>query len=83
MRLDPSRRHVEPKARRASVEGDQEKESGMEEYFEFLDALRESGATNMFGAGIYLEREYGMDRREARDVLKQWMETYEERHPRG
>jgi len=55
----------------------------MEEYFEFLDALRESGATNMFGAGIYLEREYGMDRREARDVLKQWMETYEERHPRG
>lgn len=43
------------------------------EYFEYLDELRLSGETNMFGAGAYLEQEFGLDRREARDVLMTWM----------
>ena len=30
----------------------------MEEYFEFLDDLRETGATNMYGAGPYLRSEF-------------------------
>jgi len=45
-----------------------------QEYFEFLDNLRDSGETNMFGAAPYLQEEFGLDRHEARDILKQWME---------
>ena len=48
--------------------------------FEYLDNLRESGGTNMFGAGAYVEDEFGLSRREAGDLLVEWMETFEERH---
>tara|TARA_R100000781_G_C4024568_1_gene108356 strand:- start:316 stop:549 length:234 start_codon:yes stop_codon:yes gene_type:complete len=51
------------------------------EYFEFLDELRESGRTNMMGAGPYLRREFGMDRNEARKVLLRWMRTKRDRRP--
>ncbi len=46
------------------------------EHKEYLDELRESGVTNMFGAGIYLQEEFGLDRREAREVLAEWMNTF-------
>ena len=39
------------------------------EYFEYLDDLRESGETNMFGAGNYLREDHGLDRREAGAVV--------------
>lgn len=45
----------------------------MNEYFEYLEELRQSGETNMFGAGQYLQEEFGLDRREARAVLMEWM----------
>tara|TARA_R100001530_G_C4229145_1_gene132164 strand:+ start:103 stop:588 length:486 start_codon:yes stop_codon:yes gene_type:complete len=51
------------------------------EYFEFLDELRESGRTNMMGAGPYLRREFGMDRNEARKVLLRWMRSKRDRRP--
>lgn len=41
--------------------------------FEFLNRLRESGRTNMFGAAPYLEMEFDLDRREAKNVLAEWM----------
>ena len=44
----------------------------------FLDALRESGATNMFGAGPYVAEAFGLDKREARDVVLYWMDTFGE-----
>lgn len=47
------------------------------EYFEYLDDLRESGETNMFGAGNYLREDYGLDRREAGAVLSAWMKTFD------
>ena len=53
----------------------------MNEYLEYLDALRESGVTNMFGAGSYLAAEFGLSRKEAKDVLVHWMNTFAERHP--
>ena len=53
-----------------------------EEYFQFLDALRDSGETNMFGAASYLMDEFGLEKSEARTVLFEWMETYSQRHPR-
>jgi hypothetical protein len=47
-----------------------------EEYFVYLDALRESGVTNMFGAGAYLEDHFGLTRYEARDILFEWMKSF-------
>lgn len=54
-----------------------------EEYFEYLDDLRESGEINMFGASPVLADVFDIDKREARKVLKEWMDTFEERHPKG
>jgi hypothetical protein len=60
-----------------------------EEMLEYLDELRESGITNMLGAGIYLDKEFPFlkDGRatfhssvKARDVLEYWMKSFEERH---
>lgn len=52
-----------------------------DEHLEYLDDLRESGVTNMFGAGAYLEDEFSIGRREARTILAYWMESFTERHP--
>jgi len=46
------------------------------EYFEYLNVLRESGVTNMFGAAPYLTDEFGLSRTEARTVLKSWMQNF-------
>lgn len=48
--------------------------------FEYLDGLRDSGVTNMYGAGPYLEAEFGLDRHTARSYLTQWMQSYAQRH---
>jgi len=47
------------------------------EMFEYLDTLRETGVTNMFGAGTYLQQAFGVDRREAKKVLLEWMNQYQ------
>ena len=47
------------------------------EAFRYLDNLRESGVTNMFGAAPYLESEFYMTSRDARDVLSKWMKTFD------
>jgi len=52
-----------------------------EEVFCYLDVLRESGVTNMFGGGAYLQDEFKMTRREANSALTEWMQTFSERHP--
>lgn len=44
----------------------------------FLDILRDSGVTNMFGAGIYLQEEFGIDKYKAREILQEWMDTFDE-----
>ena len=49
--------------------------------FLFLDELRESGAVNMFGAAPYLAEMFGLSKRDAREVLGQWMRTFSERQP--
>lgn len=56
--------------------------NGHPEYLEYLDNLRESGVTNMFGAGPYLQREFPeLSLEKARSVVTHWMETFSERHP--
>lgn len=47
-----------------------------EGYFAFLDELKESGVTNMFGAVPYLMDEFILDKDEALDILSRWMESY-------
>jgi hypothetical protein len=48
------------------------------EYFEYLDRLRESGVTNMFGAGPYLAEAFGITKHQAKKVHVAWMETFED-----
>ena len=49
--------------------------------FEYLDDLRESGETNMFGARPYLEDEFELNKSDAGVILSEWMTTFSERHP--
>lgn len=46
------------------------------DYFEFLDELRSSGTTNMFGAASELAKEHSLQIADARDVLSYWMKTF-------
>ena len=46
------------------------------EYYVFLEVLRQSGVTNMFGATPYLREEFGLGRREAIKILSSWMDNY-------
>jgi hypothetical protein len=48
----------------------------MKLYFEYLNDLRDSGVTNMFGAAVYLQRDFGLSRQESRDILLKWMESF-------
>lgn len=54
-----------------------------EEHLDYLDALRISGVTNMFGAAPYLSDEYGLGKAEARQILSFWMKSFHLRHPEG
>tara|TARA_R100001129_G_scaffold123840_1_gene86406 strand:+ start:347 stop:511 length:165 start_codon:yes stop_codon:yes gene_type:complete len=47
-----------------------------EQIFKYLDDLRVSGETNMFGAGIYLQEEFGLGKREAREILVKWHKSF-------
>ncbi len=46
------------------------------DYMEFLSKLRTSGKTNMFGAAPYLQAEFNLDKKEARELLAYWMGSY-------
>jgi hypothetical protein len=48
------------------------------DYYAYLDTLRESGETNMFGASSYLMAEFGLDKHSARSILSAWMKSKEE-----
>lgn len=53
-----------------------------EKYFIYLDKLRESGVTNMYGATPYLQEEFDLDCQEAKAILVEWMQTFSEQHSR-
>jgi hypothetical protein len=46
------------------------------EHLTFLDELRESGITNMFGAGPHLEFNFALTKAEARVILTYWMQSF-------
>ena len=47
-----------------------------EEAFPYLDDLRESGFTNMFGAHRYLMEDMGLDKMTAIKLVSAWMEQF-------
>lgn len=52
-----------------------------DKHLTYLDNLRDSGETNMFGAGSYVEQRFDVDRKTAKEILLYWMKSFEERHP--
>ena len=51
-------------------------------HLEYLDALRESGITNMYGAAPYVKDAFKrLSAEQARGVLVYWMRTFAARHP--
>lgn len=46
------------------------------EVLEFLNVLRESGLTNMFGATPYIEEEFAIDKKESSRLLSLWMGNF-------
>lgn len=60
-----------------------EEEIEKEAVFVFLDRLRDSGETNMFGAGSYIRSNFkNMTEEKSRKLLIQWMDSFSERHPK-
>ena len=49
-----------------------------EDYFTYLNELRASGETNMYGAAPYLEDKFWIEPSEAKEVLRLWMKSFEE-----
>ena len=47
-----------------------------QEVLEFLNILRDSGATNMFGAVPYIKDEFNLDSKEAKSLLMLWMANF-------
>ena len=48
------------------------------EHYVFLEILRQSGKTNMFGATPYLVEHCDLYRKTAREVLQSWMQNYDQ-----
>lgn len=56
----------------------------VDDVLEYLDDLRDSGITNMWGAPAYVEKEYkmaGVTKKQSMDLTGYWMESFTERHP--
>ena len=51
-----------------------------DEHLEYLDELRESGDTNMLGAGRYVEEEFELNQDTAGKILLYWMDTFGDPH---
>ena len=47
-----------------------------QEHKDYLDDLRESGDTNMWGAGSWLAREFSIPEKQAGNYLLYWMKTF-------
>ena len=45
-------------------------------YWIYLEELRRSGVTNMYGAAPYLMEAFGLSKREAVEILADWMRNY-------
>ena len=51
-----------------------------DEHLEYLDELRASGVTNMYGSPAYVQRKFGVTRAESETIVTYWMDTFVDRH---
>jgi len=49
----------------------------------FLNWLRESGKTNMFGATPYLQKQFKINRYDAQRFLINWMDNFDKEETHG
>ena len=47
-----------------------------EEHLTYLDQLRASGATNMWGAGAYVQERFSVNKYDANKIVGYWKQTY-------
>lgn len=47
-----------------------------QEHFDYLEDLRQSGYTNMFGASPYLQGTFELDKTKAISILSKWMKLH-------
>ena len=45
-------------------------------HYEYLDNLRESGITNMWGSATYLEEEFNLEYADAKQIVINWMRQF-------
>ena len=69
----------ETKARELLTENPLTHDQELEDVYEFLDGVRESGVINMFGAGSFIQDEFLIHKRTAKACLMAWMETFADR----
>ena len=55
------------------------KDKVQQKHFEYLDDLRASGETNMFGSPAYLQRTFALKENESYEVFEAWANTFEDR----
>ena len=55
------------------IKADNPQEQAM---FDYLEELRKSGDTNMFGASPYLQHAFGLKKEKAVAVLSKWMKLH-------
>ena len=70
----PSANHATAASPKSSELADEE--TKRQYYWNFLEKLRRSGVTNMFGAAPYLMEEFGLSKSEANKILGDWMKNY-------
>lgn len=49
------------------------------EVFSYLNELRKSGTTNMYGASVYVEGEFGLSSKESKELVVLWMENFNDK----
>lgn len=60
---------------------EEDRQEAYEEGFAYLDVLRESGQTNMFGARPYVQEYLGCEEQLAKKILTDWMKTFDGETP--
>lgn len=53
-----------------------DKEYILKNYFEYLNKLRDSGVTNMWGSAKYLVEEFGIGLTEAKAIFQKWVDSF-------
>jgi hypothetical protein len=61
-------------------EGELQENIMNKEHKTYLDKLRKSGITNMFGAAPYIQSKFLIDKKEAQSILSEWMNNFKIDH---